>query len=214
MRLKNQYSTRLYIITALLIALNSTACKAQEENSAAFKQSNSQPTNNKKSEVVDDDSVNVSNLKKQPFHKKTLTEPVDSIVVVKRFHHMYVFNKKKLLKVYRIALGTQPVGPKHVKGDLKTPEGIYYINGENPFSVAHKSLAISYPNDADRKYASSLGKSPGGDIKIHGTMNGDEDPAEDTISEDWTWGCIAITNKEIDELYAHIILGSPINILP
>ncbi len=151
---------------------------------------------------------------KDKFLVKALAMPVDSIVVVKHFRHMYVFNEKKLLKVYHISLGTSPIGPKHFQGDRKTPEGIYYINGKNPNSQAHKSLAISYPNDNDRKYARSFGQPTGGDVKIHGLLNGYEDEKDEFVKTDWTWGCIAVTNEEIDELYSHVVIGSPINILP
>lgn len=127
---------------------------------------------------------------------------------------MYVFNNGKLLKVYNISLGEQPVGPKHFKGDRKTPEGVYHIVKRNPYSMAHKSLAISYPNDKDRKYARSQGKDTGGDVMIHGILNGYEKQAKDFVGVDWTWGCIAVTNEEVDELYDYVRIGSPINILP
>jgi len=153
-------------------------------------------------------------MPKHNFHAGPLKEPVDSILVVKRFRHMYVFNHNKLLKVYKIALGEQPVGPKHFKDDRKTPEGIYHIIGRNPYSEAHKSLRIDYPNDQDRQYAKSMGRPTGGDIMIHGLLNGEEDNADAYTDTDWTWGCIAVNNKEIDELYDHVIIGAPINILP
>ncbi len=101
-----------------------------------------------------------------------LAAPVDSICVVKHTRRMYVYNGKQLLKVYPIRLGTTPVGAKRVQGDRKTPEGLYYINGKNPNSMAHKNLGISYPNDNDRSYARKKGLSPGGDVKIHGMVNG------------------------------------------
>jgi murein L,D-transpeptidase YafK len=148
------------------------------------------------------------------FHNGPLVGQVDSIVVVKRFRHMYLFSNKKLLKVYKISLGQVPVGAKHIQGDLKTPEGLYHIDGKNPYSIAHKSLGISYPNDNDRKYARTVGKPTGGDIKIHGMMNGKEAEEEEWAKEDWTWGCIAIRNTEVDELYDHIVVGAPILILP
>lgn len=143
-----------------------------------------------------------------------LTEPVDSILVIKKHRAMYVYNKGKVIKAYRISLGSCPIGPKHFKDDRKTPEGLYYINGKNPNSAAHKNLGISYPNDSDRTYARRYGKSTGGDVKIHGIMNGWENDKEAFDGVDWTWGCIAVTNEEIDELYAHVSTGIPINILP
>ena len=127
---------------------------------------------------------------------------------------MYVYNNSRLVKVYNISLGTSPVGAKHFQGDRKTPEGLYYINSRNPQSMAHKSLGISYPNDKDRKYARSCGQPTGGDVMIHGILNGEDDNADAYIGNDWTWGCIAVTNKEIDELFVHVKMGAPINILP
>jgi len=146
------------------------------------------------------------------FHKAPISQPIDSIVVVKHFRHIYLFSNGQLLKVYRVWLGQAPVGAKHFQGDLKTPEGLYHIDGKNANSVAHKSIGISYPNDSDRAYARRAGKAPGGDIKIHGTMNSDDDGYED--SEDWTWGCIALKNKDVDELFDHVVQGAPILILP
>jgi murein L,D-transpeptidase YafK len=80
--------------------------------------------------------------------------------------------------------------------------------------MAHKSLAISYPNNKDRQFARKYGKPTGGDVMIHGILNGDEANAKDYVGSDWTWGCIAITNEEVDELFTYVKLGAPINILP
>ena len=167
------------------------------------------PTNSVAMTLTQNDSTSLNR-----FHERKLQTTVDSIVVVKKFRHMYVFNSGKLLKVYNISLGEQPVGPKHFKGDRKTPEGIYYITKRNPYSMAHKSLAISYPNERDRKYARSQGKDTGGDVMIHGILNGYDDRASEFVGVDWTLGCIAVTNREVDELYEHVKIGAPINILP
>ncbi len=142
-----------------------------------------------------------------------LTREVDSIVVMKGMRVMQVYYRQQLLKSYSICLGFAPVGHKHFQGDGKTPEGMYRINGKNPNSTCHKNLGISYPNDADRTYARRYGKPTGGDIKIHGLLNGYDNPT-DFLAQDWTWGCIAVTNEEIDELYAHVPVGTYINILP
>ncbi len=155
-----------------------------------------------------------SAINKNKFLKVKLDTEVDSILVVKRFRHMYVFNHGLLLKVYNISLGESPIGPKHFQGDRKTPEGLYYIDHKNPYSMAHKSLAISYPNNKDRQFARKYGKPTGGDVMIHGILNGDEANAKDYVGSDWTWGCIAITNEEVDELFTYVKLGAPINILP
>lgn len=97
---------------------------------------------------------------------------IDKIEVYKSKRKMLVYSEGKLLKTYTISLGRNPVGHKEVEGDFKTPEGIYEINAKNPNSGYHKNLGVSYPNEEDRAHAKSLGKSPGGDIKIHGIRNG------------------------------------------
>lgn len=127
---------------------------------------------------------------------------------------MLVYNGRVLVKTYIISLGAQPVGHKEYKGDMRTPEGIYYITGRNPNSICYKNLGISYPNAADRKHADSLGKSPGGDIKIHGLPNGRGYVGAAHRLKDWTYGCIAVTNQEMEELYTCVKTGAIINIMP
>lgn len=143
-----------------------------------------------------------------------LTAQVDSILVLKSKRELIVFNSRNLLKVYHASLGQIPVGKKHFKGDLKTPEGLYHINGKNAHSEAHKNLGISYPNDADRAYAKKMGRPTGGDVKIHGALNGYNGDKTDYQGSDWTWGCIAVLDEEVDELFTHVPIGTPINILP
>jgi murein L,D-transpeptidase YafK len=139
---------------------------------------------------------------------------IDSIVVKKDKREMYVFQHHQLLKTYKIALGRQPMGHKQWQGDNRTPEGLYHIYNKNPHSSCHKNLGISYPNNTDRRAANKLGKSPGGDIKIHGLPNGQGYIGSLHTLKDWTYGCIAITDEEIDELFKHVSIGTPINILP
>ncbi|MBL7718506.1 MAG: L,D-transpeptidase family protein [Flavipsychrobacter sp.] len=139
---------------------------------------------------------------------------IDSIVVHKKQRKMCVYQEGEFVKSYRIALGPSPVGRKRYKGDNRTPEGLYYIEDKNPFSDYHKNLGISYPNDNDRARARRNGRSPGGDIKIHGLPNGKGYLGSSHARYDWTEGCIAVTNREIDELYRHVEVGAPINILP
>ena len=117
---------------------------------------------------------------------------------------------------YKIRLGRQPKGHKQFEGDGKTPEGTYHINLKNPESIAYKSLRISYPNEEDIAIAASMGKDPGGEIRIHGTMNR-WSPKEATRihnKRDWTGGCIAVTNEEMDEIYRLIKVGTVIEIIP
>jgi murein L,D-transpeptidase YafK len=150
----------------------------------------------------------------QAFGGTVLSASPDSIVVFKQKHEMCVYKHKELLKVYKVALGLQPSGAKQYEGDMRTPEGLYFINNKNEHSLYHKSLGISYPAAKDRAIAKKLGRRPGGDIKIHGLPNGHGYVGELHRLKDWTHGCIALTDEEIDELYAHVAVGTPVNILP
>ncbi len=132
---------------------------------------------------------------------------VTKIIVFKNARYMHLMHGTQVLRSYRIDLGFEPAGHKQVEGDGRTPEGLYYIDRRNPDSEFHLSLGISYPNNSDRERAQKLGKSPGGDIFIHGRGN----PVEYLI-RDWTWGCIAVTNDEMEEVYSMVRKGTPIAI--
>lgn len=136
---------------------------------------------------------------------------VTSIVVNKSAGRMYLLHHEEVLKDYEIDLGFAPKGPKRFEGDGKTPEGTYIINRRNPNSAFHLSLGISYPNNADRAYARARGKSPGGDIFIHGKPNTNKKLAK---GENWTAGCIAVKNREIEEIYAMVRNGTLITLRP
>lgn len=133
---------------------------------------------------------------------------VTQIQVSKADRKLYLFNNDKVLKSYDIGLGFQPVGHKQFEGDGKTPEGQYFISYKNPDSTYHLSLKISYPNETDIAFAEAAGKSPGGDIVIHGGPN------TRVTKRDWTWGCIAVTDREIEVIYSMVKPGTPIFILP
>ena len=136
---------------------------------------------------------------------------VTGIVVNKADRKMFLVHNGRALKTYDVDLGGSPVGDKQFEGDQKTPEGTYFIDRRNPNSRFHLSLGISYPNAQDVAEAKALGKSPGGDIFIHGQRNpfrGGTDEA------DWTWGCIAVKNKEMEEIYAMVRNGTLITINP
>ena len=133
---------------------------------------------------------------------------VTSIQVHKADRKMYLMHKDKVLKTFDIALGFVPEGHKQFEGDGKTPEGQYLISHRNPRSQYHLSLGISYPNDQDRAYAASKGKQPGGDIFIHGG------PPRPVDKHDWTAGCIAVSDEEMEEIYAMVKPGTPIFIKP
>lgn len=127
---------------------------------------------------------------------------------------MVVYAHKKKIKTYIISLGVAPSGRKRSEGDRKTPEGLYTINDKNPNSIYHKNLGISYPNEEDRKYARTHHVATGGDVKIHGLPNQQKYAANDYLYSDWTWGCISVSNEEIEELYRFVQTGAVINILP
>lgn len=134
--------------------------------------------------------------------------PVTSVQVHKADRRMYLLSGTTVLKTYDISLGFAPVGDKQVEGDGRTPEGAYLINRRNPNSDYHLSLGISYPDVNDMSLAEEAGQAPGGDIFIHGWS--------DTLatSRDWTAGCIAVQNDEIEEVYAMVRDGTVIYILP
>jgi murein L,D-transpeptidase YafK len=149
-----------------------------------------------------------------PEEKLDASRPIDKILVLKSKRSLTVYSKGEALKTYTISLGLKPIGAKQFEGDFKTPEGNYIIDTKNPHSSYHKNLGISYPSKANMKYAKSKGKEPGGLIKIHGIKNGMGFIAKFHRWKDWTHGCIAITNDEMDELYKNIKIGTPIEIRP
>ncbi|MEM7470638.1 MAG: L,D-transpeptidase family protein [Pseudomonadota bacterium] len=136
---------------------------------------------------------------------------VTRILVLKEKRRMYLMNGKRVLKAYDFDLGFAPEGDKLFEGDGRTPEGRYYIDRRNPNSSFYLSIGINYPNARDRAEARKLGKSPGGDIFIHGQPN--LNPAK-RRGPDWTAGCIAVTNKEMREIYAMVNNGTAIDIMP
>jgi murein L,D-transpeptidase YafK len=134
-------------------------------------------------------------------------ERADEIQVDKSERRMELLRKGKVIKTYRILLGDAPVGHKRQQGDERTPEGRYRITFRNDKSRFHLSLRVSYPDDADRAQARARGVDPGGDIMIHGgTPPG--------YWRDWTDGCIALTNRQIEEVWRLVPVGTPITISP
>ena len=141
---------------------------------------------------------------------KTYNGPeVTHIVVYKGARKMQLLHHSEVLESYDIGLGFAPNGHKQFEGDGKTPEGEYVINRRNPNSEFHLSVGISYPNQTDREFAKSQGKKPGGDIFIHGRPK-----KYRKGGRDWTAGCIAVTNSEIEQIYAMVRDGTRITILP
>jgi tetratricopeptide (TPR) repeat protein len=140
--------------------------------------------------------------------------PADRILIEKKERRLTLFSKGRALKTYQIALGGNPNGPKERQGDNKTPEGIYRIDARNRNSQFHLSLHISYPNEKDKKRARELGVSPGGDIMIHGIKNGFSWVGEQHVELDWTKGCIAVTDEEIEEIEKVVPNGTVVEIRP
>ena len=143
---------------------------------------------------------------------KTYRGPaVTHVVVNKGERRLYLLNDTDLLEAYDVGLGFAPEGHKQFEGDGKTPEGTYIIDRRNPNSKYHLSVGISYPNHRDREVAKAMGKSPGGNIFIHGQRHAARRRKE---AGDWTWGCIAVSNREMEDIYAMVRNGTPITIHP
>jgi len=149
-----------------------------------------------------------------PYNKMPVDVTIDSIVVKKSEHTLSAYSKSRMIKTYTVSLGKGGKGMKQFEGDEKTPVGIYIINSKNPNSDFHRNLGISYPSIQDIQAATRLGKNAGGDIKIHGLKNGQRLIGKFQRWRDWTNGCIALTDEEIDDLYVHTPLGTPILIIP
>ena len=149
-----------------------------------------------------------------PSSKSPIDEPIDLIVVYKSKRLLNVYAHERLLRSYKISLGKHPIGHKEFEGDKKTPEGLYYINTKSTNSRYHKNLGISYPNINDLNFATNRQKSAGGNIKIHGIRNWLGLVGILHRNFDWTNGCIALTNQEIDELYDVVPVGTIIEIKP
>ncbi len=139
---------------------------------------------------------------------------VEKVVVHKQQRRLELFHKGVIWKSYRIALGGDPVGHKLQRGDSRTPEGAYMLDRRNPHSQFHRSIHISYPNARDRASARRRGVSPGGDIFIHGLPNGMGYVGAAHRARDWTDGCVAVTNEEIEEIWKAVPDGTPIQINP
>ena len=141
-----------------------------------------------------------------------IASPVDRILVEKSARRMTVWQKDGPPKSFDIALGFSPDGDKSREGDGRTPEGIFRIDRLNRQSKYHLSLGIDYPQKHHREAARRAGHSPGGDIMIHGQPN--QIPEGYKVKGDWTAGCIAVTNPEIEEIFAHAAIGTEVEIRP
>jgi murein L,D-transpeptidase YafK len=145
---------------------------------------------------------------------KAAPDKADHILIEKAERRMTLTRGGEMLKTYRIALGSSPVGDKEKQGDGRTPEGRYRISLKNPQSQFHLSLKISYPDRADREAARRAGVDPGGDIFIHGTPGTSGAPDALVLRRDWTLGCIAVSNDEIEEIWRLVDVGTKVEIRP
>ena len=139
---------------------------------------------------------------------------VDKVLIEKERRRLMLISKGEVLKTYKIALGGNPNGPKERQGDNKTPEGTYVIDSRNKDSRYHLALRISYPNERDKNRAKDLGVSPGGNIMIHGIKNGFSWVGDLHTGIDWTQGCIAVTDEEIEQISKLVPNGTTVEIRP
>ena len=138
----------------------------------------------------------------------------DHVVVEKQARRLTLMRGDRVLKIYAIALGGQARGPKVCQGDNRTPEGTYVIDSRNQNSRFHRALHVSYPNARDREAARKARCNPGGDIMVHGLPNGYGWLGRSHTLHDWTAGCVAVTNDEIEEIWRLVPNGTPIEIKP
>ncbi len=148
-----------------------------------------------------------SNSRFRRYHGPDVTH----VLISKSRRKMWLMHDTRVLKKYNIDLGFQPEGHKQFEGDGKTPEGTYTINRRNPNSDFHLSLGISYPNARDVAVAKAAGKSPGGNIFIHGKPNKRK---RSGTGPDWTAGCVSVKNRQIEEIYAMVKNGTKVTIHP
>jgi murein L,D-transpeptidase YafK len=139
---------------------------------------------------------------------------VDHVVVYKHERRLVLLSQERELRSYRIALGGEPSGPKMRQGDHRTPEGSYILDSRNPSSHFYKAFHISYPNPKDVAAAKKLGVSAGGDIMLHGLPRKYAFVGKAHTLHDWTDGCIAVSNEEMDEIWNLVRVGTPIEIKP
>ena len=138
----------------------------------------------------------------------------DRVVVVKSQRKLYLLSNGSVVRDYDVALGRQPKGHKRYSGDGRTPEGTYFLARRNDQSRFYRSIEISYPNLHDRAHARANGRDPGGEIMIHGVPGELESWGADHALYNWTEGCIAVLNQEMDEIWDAVEYGTPIEIKP
>lgn len=142
------------------------------------------------------------------------SERADNVLIEKAARRITVFREGKPLKTYAMSLGGNPLGHKQQDGDQRTPEGVYTIDFKNPRSRLHLALRVSYPDARDRESAASRGVPPGSDIMIHGLPNGLGWLSGLHLSQNWTDGCAAVTNRQIEEIWSLVDVGTRVEIRP
>ena len=150
----------------------------------------------------------------RPAHAALASAKADRIIVIKSERRLYLVRDGALLASYRVALGRQPKGTKIYQGDGRTPEGSYTITAFNAASQFHRSLRVSYPNEHDRALSRALGQAAGGDIMIHGLAPERRSFGAEHWRFNWTNGCIAVTDQEIEEIWQRVEIGTPVEIRP
>jgi tetratricopeptide (TPR) repeat protein len=187
--------------------------QGKENEIVTLQKKNEIVTLQKKNEIVTLQKK-IEALEKMFFAYAIQKGSVDRILIEKNARRLMLISQGEVLKSYNIALGGNPIGPKERQGDNKTPEGTYVIDGRNKDSRFHLSLHISYPNERDKNRAKELGVSPGGDIMIHGIKNGVPWVGDAHTEVDWTKGCIAVTDEEIEEISKLAPNGTIVEIQP
>lgn len=145
-----------------------------------------------------------------PLH----AQRADRVLVLKKEHKLELLSAGHVLRSYQVSLGRGGLSPKQQQGDGKTPEGLYTIDSRNSASHYHLSLHISYPNSSDLERAHMSHVNPGGDIMIHGLPNGQGSIGSAHRLYDWTDGCVAVTDPEIEEIWKLVPIGTPVEIRP
>jgi murein L,D-transpeptidase YafK len=220
---------RLKIICGLFIAAFWVSDISASESSGADKDSNNQANaqisadmnsaaQNRAQDVAMLENEGGNVVKTRYEFGQNIKPPTDvradRILVEKKKRKLTLFYNGKVLREYQISLGREPIGHKTRRGDNKTPEGLYYIDYRVEESDFHRALHISYPNIDDKLRAREQGVPPGGNIMLHGLKNGDKEIAYYHGVFDWTNGCIAVTNTEIEEIWHLVPNRTPIYILP
>jgi murein L,D-transpeptidase YafK len=164
--------------------------------------------------------ADISTPKGWPLNQEAPTKPAGTnqianrIVVMKSARTMTLEGNEHVLKTYKVALGGEPVGAKERQGDHKTPEGEYVVDAKNAQSQFYLALHLSYPNATDRARARKVGVSPGGDVEIHGLGKKYGWIGAHHRLRDWTDGCVAVTNEEIEEIFKMVPVGTPVELKP